>query len=586
MSSVVSGFLASAFLALCEDTDTPRSLTAAMLFEASEWDQLVSLECNPKDYSSSDAYFVDKVVTDFFRKTKNLPTTFDRKAKALENFYKCEQGCYATNERLSPFLYGSLADPRDERIAVFLRAVRKEASSILGSCPQELRGRFGPGATFSDRGVCATVPHKMSSHPSLTSSAWPFLLPWSGLAWATACATDGKAPSFVKGNRFTTVPKDCKKDRGIAVEPSINLFYQLGAGLAIRSRLRRVGIDLTCAQEVHKQVARDASIEGYLCTEDLSNASDTISTNLVRLVLPTAWFELLDSLRSPYTKVEGKWLKLEKFSSMGNGYTFELETVIYISVISAVMKSNGVEPLMGVNLYVFGDDIIFPAHLSQEVNAVLKFLGMTVNEAKSFVSGPFRESCGGDFFNGVDVRPFHLKELPCEPQHFITVANGLRRLGSYDSASHLLDPRFRRAWFRILDALPSAIRRLRGPERLGDLVIHDDREHWQIRWRRGIRYIRVYRPARFRTVPWRVFRPEVILASAVYGVGDGERGVMPRDAVAGYKVGWTSLPCHSLPSSARRKADVLRWRKGLIALEVKEALSVKDLVLRSTGATV
>jgi hypothetical protein len=235
---------------------------------------------------------------------------------------------------------------------------------------------------------------------------------------------------------------------------------------------------------------------------------------------------------------------------MGNGFTFELETVIFISVIAAVMQETGVEPLLGENLYVFGDDIIFPTECASDVNAALKFLGMTVNETKSFVSGNFRESCGGDYFSGMDVRPFFLKELPSEPQDFIAIANGIRRLGSKNPQGLFLVNRYRRAWFRILDAIPSAIRRCRGPETLGDLVIHDEVARWSTRWRSSIRYIRVWRPARFRKVPWRHFRPEVILASALYGVQSGDSfrekrepfdslGVTPRDAVMGYKLGWT-----------------------------------------------
>lgn len=552
-TNIVSGSLAGAFLALCEDANTPRSLAAAMLLKAGEWDQLVSLDTDPSSYNSADAYFLDVCVSSFFRKTADLPTTFDRKAVAVSNFWKCERSCYLANERLSRFVENDrLAwSPEDERIGAFLHQVRKEAVSLIGYFPpSNPQGRHGPGATFLDRGKRSTVPHKMSSKPTLTRAALPHLFPWCGTAWAKACAAAGKDPIVVKGNRFTTVPKDCKKDRGIAVEPSINLFYQLGVGRALRARLKSSGLDLQHAQDVHRRVACEASKEGYLCTEDLSNASDTICTNLVKLVLPEPWYDLLWSLRSPYTRVDGKWLKLEKFSSMGNGYTFELETVVFTAVISAVMRTLGTDPVIGTNLFVYGDDIIFPAHLSSEVNAAMAYLGMTVNEAKSFVSGPFRESCGGDFFEGTDVRPYFLKETPSEPQELIALANGIRAMGT--KSSQTLDPRFRRAWFRVLDAIPSRIRRLRGPIALGDLVIHDEEAQWQTRWRHGIRYIRVWRPARHRKVPWSNFRPEVILASALYGVESGANwhdanpdtrfrhcGVTPRDSVLGYKEGWT-----------------------------------------------
>jgi hypothetical protein len=54
-------------------------------------------------------------------------------------------------------------------------------------------------------------------------------------------------------------------------------------------------------------------------------------------------------------------------------------------------------------------------------------------------------------------------------------------------------------------------------------------------------------------IGWNHWRPDVVLASALYGVGDGmsehvrsseyrsgRYGVTPRDAVTGYGVGWVS----------------------------------------------
>lgn len=549
MNHVIPGYLGSALLTLCEKTATPRSLTVAILLRNAEWDQLSTLEIDPGNYDTASDYYRDVVVTSFFRKVENLPTSFDRTKVAVENFWKCERSCYSANERLSPFLYGSLSDPRDGRISEFLANLRKEMTFILGPRPPgDLWGRFGPGATFADRGEKATIPHKMSSRPTITTSAIHFLFPWSGSAWASACAADGRDPLFVKGNRFTTVPKDCKKERGIAVEPSINIFFQLGVGAELRKKLRtNLSLDLNNAQDVHRQVACDASITGDLCTLDLSNASDTICTNLVRLALPHPWYEVLADLRSPYTYENGRWVKLEKFSSMGNGYTFELETCLFIGIISVVMKMTGHNPIVGTNLFVFGDDCIFPNECFNDVCAVLSFLGLSANKEKSYAHGWFRESCGGDFFRGVDVRPFYLKELPSEPQHLIALANGIRKLGQKASSDASVGDRFRSAWFRIIDALPVHLRRLRGPEDLGDIVIHDDESRWNHKWRDSIRYIRVYRPARYRKISWAGFGSDVVLAGATYGTPSGlptgrewstSAGVIPRDAVLGYKVAW------------------------------------------------
>lgn len=526
-------------LTLCEGLATPVSLAVAILLRYGEYDQIASKRVDPKHYNCERRYWSDNTAVEFLRKCEGLPTTFDRKAKAVENFWAGEHECFRTNSRLSHFVDSQLnADATDvaERVIV---AARKKIMDILGPYPPDIIvGKFGPGATFGDLGMLTTVPDKMTSRPSITSDALPFLFQWTGTAWATACASSGRDPEFIRGNRFTTVPKDCVKDRGIAVEPSINLFYQLGFGRILKSKLKAYGIDLRFGQDIHRQVACEASIRGHLATIDLKNASDTVCINLVRLLLPPRWFEVLFALRSPKTLIDGKWILLEKFSSMGNGFTFELETLIFLALSLVAVESDGSKALPGVNVHTYGDDIIVPTTSSENVIAVLRFFGMTVNLDKTFLTGPFRESCGGDFFNGTNVRPFQLKEFPSEPQHYIAMANGVRRLAFTDSYLYYRDASTRRAWFRILDALPSDVRRLRGPQGLGDLVIHDHQEFWWTHTKNCIRYIRTWRPARLKRVGWEHFRPDVVLATALYGVGDGALGVMPRDAVDGYKKGW------------------------------------------------
>lgn len=531
-----------AILRVFEDLASPGSLKAAILLRAGDWDQLASCRVDPGNYIEADSYWRDATALSLLRKCVDLPSTFDRKAVAEAGFLKCEADCLRANIRLEPYLHPNM--DVNAGVSSYIRKVRKIIRRILGPCPDNVPGRFGPGATYGDRGRLTTIPDKMSSRPSLTPDAWSFHFPWSGTLWASACASSGKEVIFIPGNRFTTVPKDCEKDRGIAVEPSINVFFQLGYGREIRKRLLRSGINLTEGQDIHRRVACEASIRGHLATFDLSNASDTVCRNLVKLLLPRDWFSVLDDLRSKKTEFRGSWHLLEKFSSMGNGFTFELETLIFLGLVLGLERDICLTP--GVNVFVYGDDIIVPSEISKDVMHMLEFFGMSVNKRKTFVDGPFRESCGGDFFDGVDVRPHFLKESPCEPQQLISLANGFRRLSK--SAPNRSSC-FLRGWLSILDALPNTIRQCRGPEDLGDLLVHDDKERWQFRWRSSIRYFRVYRPARYRKVSWGNFRPDVTLASALYGVPSGTQngpvgsrkgpgGIIPRDSVAGYKLGW------------------------------------------------
>jgi len=522
-----------AILSFWEDLDTPMSLKCFLLFKNREWDQLALCAADPRQYLSSERYWLDASASCLLRKLSSLPTTFDRRKAAVENFWKAEGRCYRSNERFSPLLYGgNLADDGGGRLAEYFSRVRKKIASILGPVPNILDGRFGPGSTFVDRGRLTTIPDKLSSVPAFTPGAWVFLQQWSKTLWASAQRASGQVPQSVRGNRFLTVPKDCRKDRGICVEPSLNVFYQLGFGRVIRDRLKRWGLDLNKGQDKHRLSAMAASTEGSSCTLDLSNASDTICYNLVKLLLPPSWFHQLDSLRSEFTLIDGKWTKLEKFSSMGNGFTFELETLIFSSLISCLNE----DWVPGRDFLVFGDDIIVPSPWSRAVISCLEYSGFEINEEKSFVDSEFRESCGGDFFKGVDVRPFYLKDSPDEPQQLISFANGLRRsAGSWPGRSYAIY----RARREVLAGLPLAIRRCRGPSDLGDVVVHDDPEWWQTRRRHGIRYVRCYRPAMFRKVSWSNFRPDVVLAARIY-ISDSsvDGGLTPRNGVTGYKIGW------------------------------------------------
>jgi hypothetical protein len=271
-------------------------------------------------------------------------------------------------------------------------------------------------------------------------------------------------------------------------------------------------------------------------TLDLSNASDTVSFELVKLVLPPLWFEALRALRSPSTLIEGQWCILEKFSSMGNGYTFELETLIFAALLTVMVRKLGGVGLLGVDVFVFGDDLIVPDEYASACVSMLKFFGFSLNLEKSFI-GPvgFRESCGGDYFDGHDVRPHYLKKIVNEPVELVPDCNGIRRaLKKLESLCGTSDLR---PWHAMLDVLPSDIRQCRGPEELGDVVLHDEPHRWRFKWNHSIRSIKaiIQLPTYLR---WEHWKPDVVLACAVYGTGDGTLGVTPRDSVSGYKIGW------------------------------------------------
>lgn len=541
--------------ALCDDIATPRAKLVKELFIAGEVSKLQELRVVPSDYTCSETYWRDAMVTELFRKCK-LPGGNNTKAEAEKTFLLCEKQNALTNIRLSRYLPETLLleDTGDMRVLEFIALWRKEISFVLGRLPSTLTTHFSGGATYGDVGFLKTIPDKMSSTPQITSGAMCLLPFWQETAWYRARQRDGRVlyPDVVRGNVFFTVPKNAHTDRGCCKEASLNIGFQLDAGRRIRTKLLRIGIDIQGTkswpalggQLLHRSLAQRASMDQSLATIDMSNASDLIARVLPKLVLPTEWFDLLNSLRSPITEMGKKSYYLEKFSSMGCGFTFELETLLFSTLARVIISSEGGDPQQ---VKCYGDDLIVESQYYRAVTSGLRMFGFVPNMKKTFSEGPFRESCGGDFYEGVPVRAAYLEELPDEPQHWIALANSIRRVATSQDCPPSRWGYVRRSWLRCLDAIPTAIRRCRGPVDLGDIVIHDDPEHWaraghlnrrrnipgwDVSWMRT--YVRCYSPVSTE-IPWKHWTPNVQMASCTLGIPS--TGVTPRD-MTGYKLSW------------------------------------------------
>lgn len=230
--------------------------------------------------------------------------------------------------------------------------------------------------------------------------------------------------SIVSHNKITFVPKTAMTHRTIAIEPLINGFIQKGIDISLRHCLKRVGIDLS-DQSRNQDFARQGSKPGDLdpfCTIDLSSASDSISIELCREILPPDWFYLLDSTRSKEYELKGTRYSYHKFCSMGNGFCFPLETLIFAAACSAVGAGRP-----GIDYLVYGDDIIVRKSAYEPLVSLLGYLGFKINMEKTFSEGPFRESCGADWYEGEDVRPFTLDFDLSQTQNIFKVLNLSRR---------------------------------------------------------------------------------------------------------------------------------------------------------------
>lgn len=230
---------------------------------------------------------------------------------------------------------------------------------------------------------------------------------------------------IVSGSTLTTVPKDSKTDRTTCTEPTLNMFYQLGVkDILVKVLVEKFQWDPKYQPDINKVLARIGSIDGSLATIDLKSASDSISVELCSWLLPPEVMRLLMKIRSPTTETGGVIHDLHMIGTMGNGFTFHLMTLMFSALVKAIYVINGVPFNFGRNAAVFGDDIIvLTEHVTQLVDA-LNDAGLVVNQDKSFVAGPFRESCGGDYYHGHDVRGIYIKELNNESDVY-TIFNRL-----------------------------------------------------------------------------------------------------------------------------------------------------------------
>lgn len=203
--------------------------------------------------------------------------------------------------------------------------------------------------------------------------------PWVAFLWKMSRVTQ-----LVRGSRFSTVPKNNAVRRPINIEPLGNLLVQRQLGNFLRKCLKVQEIDLDNLADVHRKRISDPSY----ATIDLKNASDSVSMELVQFMLPKSVFGVIDTCRSPLLfGLDKEYHTLRKVSSMGNGFTFELMTII-LNALCRTLDSTA---------SVFGDDIIIRSDKANRLIELLEEVGFVVNLEKSFLSGPFRESCGANF---------------------------------------------------------------------------------------------------------------------------------------------------------------------------------------------
>jgi hypothetical protein len=406
------------------------------LFSNNEHKQLVELDINPDHYSDPGAFRDAYLATKFLSKADFLSTNIDLKAVAIDKFSEAERACKEINLRG----YHHLTINRE--VGAYLHnAIRRKIDTVLGEFPFEdwvESSDWGPGATLLIKGVDTSPVNKFRKECGTTRPLDNLMGSLYAALYPTWNLSERK---IFDGNKVITVPKNSKTDRTIAIEPGLNLWFQKGIGNLIRRRLRWVGVDLN-SQERNQLLSREGSITGKLATVDFSSASDSISNSTVWELLPDRWFSVMDILRSRYGVLGKQKFWYEKFSSMGNGFTFELESLIFYSIAHAVCTYLHVSTS---KISVYGDDVIIPVSAYSLFVKTCAFYGFTVNAQKSYSTGYFRESCGSHWFNGLDCKPFFLKEVIKGESRIYHAANSIRRLSQFQGFE-VCDRRFYAVW--------------------------------------------------------------------------------------------------------------------------------------------
>lgn len=454
-------------LDLFETLDTPVSLACHILANNHEWHQLLSKKIDPADYQHADDFRRDVLAVKVLSKSQTIDLKLDLEQEALDSFRKSQEKCMLKG--LSFFDGGPtwqrvgrrrFADP----FPPWAMRAKRILSSILGPCDERAMERIvqsskpGPGACIGVPGIGSVASDKYDACPTITEELLPFYRAivgeWLFDKWPQ--------PIVVKGGTFFTVTKDAKARRGASTEPAVNGRFQKGIGAYFMDRLLRFGIDLHT--QAWNQTLAEWAMNWGLATLDLSKASDSQSCGMVFRLLPERWLHLLTLARSAYVKMPdtGEYEELHVFSTMGNGFTFPLMTAIIWAVITSIVDDTD-----HAVCAVYGDDIVVPQSSAQAVIDALEFLGFSVNTSKSYLAGCFFESCGTDWFNGEQVRPFYLRQ---DPQKWAVVpplvhaANSLRLWAKGVDGD--CDDRYRELWKSLSRRIVGAWGRCRVPENL------------------------------------------------------------------------------------------------------------------------
>lgn len=255
-------------------------------------------------------------------------------------------------------------------------------------------------------------------------------------------------------SKLIAVPKDYKGPRLIASEPICAQYIQQLIMKDLRRNTRK-SVLRNCIDFLSQIPSRELALKASQRPEDwstidLSSASDRLSCAVVECVFrgKFSYLEILNSARTPRIRIgPDKILDCNKFAAQGAAFTFPVQSICYaVLVMGVLLFERPYSRLTDIarSLRVYGDDIICPSSSFTDVALLLTSLDMIVNHSKSFSQGFFRESCGMDAYNGVDITPAYIRTIcdrraPTETMSAVDTANNLYLKGFFNASSALLD---------------------------------------------------------------------------------------------------------------------------------------------------
>jgi len=384
----------------------------------------------------------------FCYKTEHEPTT-QQLQEAQKAFEEVDRTVGVWNHSFSSYVLPS---------HTFREARRYVSSIIYRANWQEIEPSHGPGGIYptrnpSDKSKFCTIYTKIQQYYPADQyycglpSFWDdhFVHERTGQLSESECITA----------KLVAVPKDSRGPRLICVHPAEAIWIQQGQRQVLErcittSYLTRGKINFT-DQTVNGKLALESSKSGYMCTLDLKEASDRIGTNLVRYLFGDYVYDLISCARASSIRLlDGRVIELNKWAPMGNALCFPVQSLVFYSLVRA-----GIRCRYGVtcdDIYVFGDDILFPACYYEGAIGALVSAGLVPNINKTFRKGLFRESCGVDAYNGIDVTPLRIRKWDVSSVSsaisLCEVASRLRRKG-FEHCSASIYKTVRKRWGKL-----------------------------------------------------------------------------------------------------------------------------------------